>query len=321
MPTVFKVVLLHSLSPGELLDVAFQQYRDHFLCFVRPIILTVVMIISVMAAIQLWGNAPISWLNMMPIRPDIPIEVFHLPYDDGYSWKVILVAICNLLLYLLPQILLTNLMVTRVAYIYLTPLTNDLPVYDPNLQRSLAIIPSVLVLVPIIVLYALIVDVINNISLIFLELLQRTDSPFIILIESINEYGFPLLLCFVLVAAIIRFICAPQVVILERCSPLKSLQRSWQLTYGSFWRVMMLVLAISFWTALLVALPSIVGGFVAYTAQAYNQDALNIVALTLARATSQVFAALAFPLPIIVSTLLYYDQRVRVEAFDVAVSA
>src|SRR5688572_28919567 len=152
MPTVSKIVLLHPLSPSELLDTAFRQYRDYFFSFVRPVVLTLIMMISVRTAIQLWNNIPILWHNMMPLRPDMPIELFHLLRDDKNSWEVMLATGRDILLYLVPQILLTNLIVVRVAYIYLAPLTNDLPVYDPRPQHSLLLIPSVLVLVPVIVL-------------------------------------------------------------------------------------------------------------------------------------------------------------------------
>jgi hypothetical protein len=279
------------------------------------------MMISVRTTIQLWNNIPILWRNMMPLRPDLPIELFHLLRDDKNSWEVMLATGRDILLYLVPQILLTNLIVARVAYIYLAPLINDLPDYDSRPQRSLLLIPSVLVLVPVTVLYTLVVDAINNALLIFVELSQHTESLFLILIELITGYVPSLLVCFALMAVVVRFLCAPQVVILERCSPLKGFHRSWQLTRGSFWRVMVLVLAVSLWMALLVAIPLVVGEFLAHTAQLYGQDTLFTAALTLARGGSQILAVLVFPLPIIVSTLLYYDQRVRVEAFDIVVLA
>jgi hypothetical protein len=101
-------------------------------------------------------------------------------------------------------------------------------------------------------------------------------------------------------------------------APLSSaIDRSWRLTHGAFWRTFVLL----FLSYLLVqTLASSLGGV--FIAAAWLFPSLPVVVrVVLTVAVTQLVVQLAQPIFTIAVTLLYFDLRVRREAFDLEVMA
>lgn len=104
----------------------------------------------------------------------------------------------------------------------------------------------------------------------------------------------------------------------ENRSPTEAMGRSWQLTKGSRWKVLALVVV----TAIIVAIPSMAGGIAAAfltTGPAVLTDLP--MGWYLAMVVGAVVQLLLYPLMYSVLTVLYYDLRVRKEGFDLEVLA
>lgn len=104
----------------------------------------------------------------------------------------------------------------------------------------------------------------------------------------------------------------------ENRSPTEAMGRSWQLTKGSRWKVLALVVV----TAIIVGIPSMAGG-IAATFLASGPAVLTDLPMGwyLAMVVGAVVQLLLYPLMYSVLTVLYYDLRVRKEGFDLEVLA
>jgi hypothetical protein len=111
----------------------------------------------------------------------------------------------------------------------------------------------------------------------------------------------------------------PPAVVVEGRGPLAALKRSWQLTRGAWLRVVGLVVV----SWLIVMLPTI--GLYAVGAGtgmfSLSPDAAPATAWPLIEASmSFLISALTYPFFVAATTLLYFDRRVRAEAYDLQVA-
>jgi hypothetical protein len=101
-------------------------------------------------------------------------------------------------------------------------------------------------------------------------------------------------------------------VVFERTGPFASIGRSWSLTRGNWWRVFGTLLVVFLITFVLqLVLGGVVGGLLA-TSDSVSELTAAIV-LTLVNLLT---LAITYPLWASVTTVLYYDLRVRNEGFD-----
>jgi membrane-anchored glycerophosphoryl diester phosphodiesterase (GDPDase) len=114
----------------------------------------------------------------------------------------------------------------------------------------------------------------------------------------------------------VRLFFTPSVVVLERLSGNAALKRSLNLSKGHFWRLWgdMIVLSIVFILAPLFLL-TLLSGALGFALAAYGAPRNSLLAVTLPLGLAQL---LTYPLLFIGIVLLYYDLRVRKEAYDVA---
>jgi hypothetical protein len=107
----------------------------------------------------------------------------------------------------------------------------------------------------------------------------------------------------------VHFIFVPQVIVLERSGTFNAFRRSWQLVSGYFWRVLGLTLL----ALILVGIISgILGGFA---------RVLSLGQPVAAAGLGGVLGILVQPVEWAAFTLLYYDQRIRKEGFDLEFAA
>lgn len=126
--------------------------------------------------------------------------------------------------------------------------------------------------------------------------------------------GVVIVLILLISMFMLRFIFTTQTVVLEKQNPFDAIRRSWALSKGTFWRI----LGISIMIALIIQVISLVPLGLAVAAVspiAGNADSQWIVRIVINTVQSLV-QIMALPIQLGVPTLLYFDQRVRKEAFD-----
>jgi hypothetical protein len=111
-----------------------------------------------------------------------------------------------------------------------------------------------------------------------------------------------------------RWLFAAPIVMLERVGAIAALRRSWQLVRGSTPRVFGITLLVGLITGILGA---IVGALLSVVTGFGDEN----VRLLLGQLAALVVAVLIQPISFIVVVLLYYDVRIRKEAFDIEMLA
>lgn len=119
---------------------------------------------------------------------------------------------------------------------------------------------------------------------------------------------------FVVILVYTRWLFAAPIVMLERVGATAALRRSWQLVRGSTPRVFGITLLVGLITGILGA---IVGALLNVVTQFGDEN----IRLLLTQLASLVVAVLIQPISFIVVVLLYYDLRIRREAFDIEMLA
>ena len=120
---------------------------------------------------------------------------------------------------------------------------------------------------------------------------------------------------FIAIVVFTRWLFAAPIVMLERASAVTALRRSWALVRGSTARVFGITLLVGLITAILSA---VLGALLGIATQATTDVTLHLV---VAELVSLVVAILIQPISFIVVVLLYYDLRIRREAFDIEMLA
>jgi hypothetical protein len=117
------------------------------------------------------------------------------------------------------------------------------------------------------------------------------------------------------------WLVAPVVVVVEKMGPIAALGRAWRLSEGNRWRIFgiqILLFILNLVLSLLIG--GIFGGIAAASAQGGSPGTLGIttVVQSLVNLASTIIWA---PVEWIAFTVLYYDLRVRKEAFDLQLAA
>ena len=101
-------------------------------------------------------------------------------------------------------------------------------------------------------------------------------------------------------------------VVSERKGPFASIGRSWSLTSGNWWRVFGTLLVVFLITFVLqIALGGVVGGLLAV-----SDDVSELTAAIVLTLVNLLTLAITYPLWASVTSVVYYDLRVRNEGFD-----
>ena len=111
----------------------------------------------------------------------------------------------------------------------------------------------------------------------------------------------------------IRLLVAPVALVVEGAGPASALERSWRLTSGQWWRtcgVQVLKVVMFLAAYVLIETPvfllSLVAGPVGWLLLAIGGSLVQV---------------LAVPFLVVVTVVVYFDLRIRKEAFDLAVTA
>jgi hypothetical protein len=112
----------------------------------------------------------------------------------------------------------------------------------------------------------------------------------------------------------IRFCLGIQAVVLERLSPVAALRRSMRLTRGSFWRIVLFYIVIGLVSGILSDILGLLPGLFVSALPLGTRAVIEV----LATGVVQIFTS---PFILILLTLVYYDIRIRREAFDIEMLA
>ncbi|HYV23191.1 MAG TPA: glycerophosphoryl diester phosphodiesterase membrane domain-containing protein [Candidatus Bathyarchaeia archaeon] len=115
------------------------------------------------------------------------------------------------------------------------------------------------------------------------------------------------------------WLVAPVIVVMEKMGPIAALSRSWRLSAGNRWRIFGIqVLLVILNVVLSILIGGIFGGLAAAGQTQPGQLGVSSVVQTLVNLASTIIWA---PVEWIAFTILYYDLRVRKEAFDLQLAA
>ncbi|MFN2569095.1 MAG: glycerophosphoryl diester phosphodiesterase membrane domain-containing protein [Candidatus Dormibacteria bacterium] len=112
----------------------------------------------------------------------------------------------------------------------------------------------------------------------------------------------------------VRLSFASPIIVIESLSGWNGLKRSWRLIAGSWWRIFGILLLV---TIMVAIMGSTINGMLSLPALAIP-DPGKLVYTSVIGAVVNVFVT---PIRLIVVTLLYYDLRIRREAFDIEMLA
>ena len=316
---------LRPMTIGDLLDAAFRLYRANFVTFVGIVALLQVPMLIVQLLIQftVYGSALTDVLAFNSRPPTLtpganPLSALPIAsLITIYVTSIALALIQSLVVYNL----ITGALAKAVATSYLGQPISILGAYRIGWRAffslmAASLMPYLATLLVIVPLFALLFGIV------FASFgASSTGLPIwatILIILGLIVLGIGLL--FVLAFVYVRFLLSPQSIVIESLGPLGSLGRSWRLTQRAFWRTLLLVILMGILVYIVSGIPaSVISLVVQLTAPGNVQ--MVLAASAVAAIIGQIGLVLALPLQFSVYTLLYYDQRVRREAFDLELKA
>ncbi|HEY6250574.1 MAG TPA: hypothetical protein VI685_11490 [Candidatus Angelobacter sp.] len=288
---------LRPLTTGELLDRTFHLYRNNFFLFAGIATVAALSVVGASLLLMVLG------ISLPAPGPNADPRAF-LPQFATYFgiWG---------LFYLLGATLATGATIYAVSKVHLGQVTSISESYGrvfPRMGRliliALAIILRVVLLA--VILFLCLFVVILLLGLIFARMGSSSDRDFIV------GYVFGLLavltLYVLLIRLYLRYSLAVQACVLENTGTNDSMKRSAFLTLGSLWRIFLIYL-----------LMGVIGIALSFALQSPAELLFrtgSLLALIWQFLATFVAYTLSFPISNIAISLVYYDQRVRKEAFD-----
>jgi hypothetical protein len=147
-----------------------------------------------------------------------------------------------------------------------------------------------------------------------LGILMVMSFAFVMLLGPIASAVAGVLVAILFVVGFIRLLLITQIIVIEDIRGVAALQRSWNLMRGNFWRTVLIFIFYVVVSIVLSVVLNLPGGVLAGLAGGSIGAIINQVFQWL----SQI---LLTPVLAIAITLLYYDSRIRTEAFDLEVMA
>lgn len=287
---------------GELLDSAFTLYRRNFRLLVAiTAVVQVPLALFSYLAYQLTGyEGAATRLQQLTANgstvslSDLQSPLLTLLTVGG---AVLLVQL------LLVQPVATAAMTRAVGDVYLDKPTSMSSVYSA-VGRRLGAVVGVSVL-----LFLFGVGLIAVATLLSLAIALSLGQQSVGLVLLIVLVAF-----FTVIVVYTRWLFAAPTVILENLGPTAALRRSWRLVRGSTLRVFGITLLVGLITGILSAA---VGALLTVVTQFGDQNAH----LVLSQLATLIVSVLIQPISFIVVVLLYYDLRIRREAFDIEMLA
>jgi hypothetical protein len=289
---------LRPMSTGQVLDHTFALYRNNFLLFV---------------GIATVGPAANVIFQLLTVGANVgmPFGARQTPTGAALA-RFGLGMLFGYLILLVGMALSHAATVKAVAAVYLGLETSVVGAYKALWGRILNLF---LTLGLILLWMALVVVGISVVALVPLfmgiaALGRGAHGPVAAVIGTIVGFGIIILVFVAFIWIYVRYAFAIQACVVEDLGPFTSLKRSVFLSKGSRWRVVAIYLVF-------VLLGAVLGGGLGAVAGAVGTLLHNrIAAAVLIYLAGFIAGSITGPLATIGLSLLYYDERVRKEAFD-----
>jgi hypothetical protein len=282
---------LQPMSTGDILDRTIRLYRRHFLHTLAIVSLPYILIIPIWAVLggTAWGQArPAPWQNPALVAVLVP----------------------SILAYLWLYFVSMGALARSVSERFLGGTPTIWTAYSPVLRRSLSLIWAYilaglaggLVLTAGVVIFAL--------SL-FLAQQSPTTTRYVIA-AVLGIGGIAIMVLGILI--IIRSILVTQVIVIEDARGWSAFTRSLRLMRGSVIKAVVMIL----FGVVVAVVISFLFNFPAGMVMALRPGWSTMILRSLLDSIGQILTA---PILMIAFTLLYYDTRIRQEAFDLEMMA
>lgn len=278
---------LRPMSTAQVLDRTFFLYRRNFVLFAG------------IAAVP-----PAFVLVAQMIGFAIPKAANNLPGSAGGIAAISAGAIVGILLYLIGYALATGASIYAVSNAHLGKTTTISQSYRSVSNRVGAIIATSICTG--LVIFA--VSLVGILAGVALAKVMGPSSAFILVPGGAIGMFF-------LIRLILRYSIATPACVLEKLGPVQSIQRSFSLSRGSEGRIFLIILLnviIVSALTMVFSIPTFVGVGLAATKGAQPPMQYQVMQAL----ASFMASTLSGPISIIAFSLVYYDQRVRKEAFD-----
>jgi hypothetical protein len=303
---------LHPRGVSEIIDDAFHLYRAHAPALLRRVAAVIAPLAVVQAATQINSAGAVSWESILPLRADLLARMLTALAAGDWAGETLGAHRGELFFFVLALVMLAESLTLATARLYLGEQDTTLPPAR-GYAAAAALIPAALAVLPFATLYALAASVLG-LAANTVVVWQQTSIPLLAFAKWLALRSGPALLLSAGAAAICApLLCTAQAAVLEGRGALASVRRSWQLARGSWRAVALTALITTALTALLIGLPGMAAS--AIQAQFWPIDQSNLPG-RLANVLAQAILALCLPFQTAVFTVLYYDLRVRKEAFD-----
>ncbi|GAB4192214.1 MAG: hypothetical protein OHK0022_06320 [Roseiflexaceae bacterium] len=308
---------LRPMTFTDLIDASFRLYRSNFITFVG--IVAVVQVPMVIAQIILQNTLGANYLRLLMSMSSTG-GGSSVPFMGNDVLTSIIAYLVALLLLTFVQVLLlqtlcTGALARAISSSYLGQKIGIVDAYRFGMGRFLNLIGAT-VLVGLCNTLALAVVLGVPAGLVFAATQSGNDPSPAATIAALLLF-LVLILVYVIAALVIaaRLLFATQAIVLEDQGGISGLRRSWNLTQGSFWRIVGITALITLIVAIVAGIPAGVVSFLLNLFAAGNLDRM-LLAQTINLVLTYTGNILALPLQYGIFTLLYYDLRVRKEAFD-----
>lgn len=304
---------IRQLGLGELLDESFRLYRNNFLNFlaIAALVLVPYTLVSILVQIPFQEQ-----MALMQTQPDAfdgtsPIDVF-----SGMLFGLLGSVALGFLYGVVFQPLMEGSLAHGISQRYLDKPATVGDSFGAAIRRSPALIGARLIPALLgLLVFGAIFGTALGITLVLLRGGLGEDSSGGMagaVLMGIASFGLFLMLGLVIALIAIRILFSSQAVMIEHHGPWEALKRSWRLTHGYFWRTLGYVFVIGLIVGAITSLPA-AAITVPLTLLLPDQQRLQFIINTCVSAVMQVIAT---PFSMIAYTLMYYDLRIRKEAFD-----
>jgi uncharacterized membrane protein len=303
---------LRPMSTSQVLDRTFYLYRNNFVLFSGiAIIAPALKLIALLIQLKMFGPM------VIPQQPqDFTPEIFQ-----ALLVRAIITAVVGTFTYIVGTALASSATAYAVSLVHLGRTTTIAESYrkiKPILSRILGLLCMVLLLAvgPLLLIYGLFLGI--SLFVLFMAKSGKIVPGFAFLMMGGSLLLFVLLLgAFVwMVIAFCRYALAVAACTLENLPVRQSITRSSFLTHGAKWGVFGIVLLTGLMTFILTYVLQLPALLANNAVMITGKTHLSIAATIWIYVADFLGSTLAGPITTVALVLVYYDQRIKKEAFD-----
>jgi len=285
------------MSTSQVLDRAFSLYRQNFILFAGIAALPPAMLLVVQAFALFFGLASPRVTGLNTTAMIAALVVFGIGF---------------FLLYLLGYSLATGATIYAVSQVHLGKTSTIGETYG-NIRRFTGKILLIVILLFIIFIVTFMLSYLAGIVPLVIAAMIGSIAGSVVKIVAFVLGTLALIAC--VIAGMLfycRFGLSIPACVLEKLGPINSIQRSWSLAKGSAARILL----IYFLTGVIAIVLSLVLSIPNYIAIGMTAGKPPLPFQIWGIVASFLAGTIAGPIGTIAISLVYYDQRVRKEAFD-----